>query len=194
MNKQFDSTKFYNSFNITIKALAESERITKDALRSLSRECLMLLHYESKNQGDISPVNKIISVVTPMNRKTFILFMQEFSGFRFDEKLGEFSKKDKQLYEEKCKKACNMLDDPHFNLWTWAELHVNVEKKKFKLDTIGRDIVKALSEEDEEGNAVYTKADILKAVIAAKDKEGNSMITMDDFIDFLQAMDVVDVA
>lgn len=185
--KHFNSTAFYNGFNITIKALKESERITKDALRSLSRECLMLVHYESKNQGDISPINQVASVLTPINKKTWILFMQEFTGFHYDEKLGEFTKKDKKAYDNKSAKAIEMLDDGHFNLWSWAELNVKVEKKVFKLDTLGKDVKRALEEEDAEGNAMYSKADVIKTIM-------ENGISADDLIELLQAMDIVDVA
>lgn len=184
--KKFDAVSFFNSFNITIKALAESERITKDALRSLSRECLMLVHYESNKQGDISPINQVLSVLTPMNRKTWVLFMQEFTGFHFDEKEQAFTRKDKRLYDDKCKAACDLLDDPHQNIWTWAERNIKVEKKAFKLETLGKDVKKALEAEDEEGNLLYSKADILRTVL-----EGG--ITPDDLIDLLKAMDIVEV-
>jgi len=185
--KKFDAVSFLNSFNITIKALAESERITKDALRSLSRECLMLVHYESNKQGDISPINQVLSVLTPMNRKTWILFMQEFTGFHFDEKEQAFTKKDKRLYNDKCKAACELLDDPHQNIWTWAERNIKVEKKTFKLETLGKDVKRALEAEDDEGNLLYSKADVLRTVL-----EGG--ITPDDLIELLQAMNVVDIA
>ena len=184
--KQFNSAAFYSSFEIQYRALKEAERITKDALRSLSRECLMLIHYESKNQGDISPVNRLLGILTPMNKKTFILFMQEFSGFHFDEKLGEFTKKDKSVYQAKCDKACECLEDGHFNLWSWAELNVKVEKKAFKLETLAKDIDRALNEEDADGKALYSKADILRTIMSAG-------ISSDDLIDILQAMDIVDV-
>lgn len=184
--KKFDAVSFFNSFNITIKALAESERITKDALRSLSRECLMLVHYESNKQGDISPINQVLSVLTPMNRKTWVLFMQEFTGFHFNEKEQAFTRKDKRLYDDKCKAACDLLDDPHQNIWTWAERNIKVEKKAFKLETLGKDVKKALEAEDDEGNLLYSKADILRTVL-----EGG--ITPDDVIDLLKAMDIVEV-
>lgn len=184
--KQFNATAFYNSFNITIRALQESERITKDALRSLSRECLMLVHYESNKQGDISPINQVLNVLTPVNRKTWILFMQEFTGFHFDEKQQAFTKKDKRLYEDKCNAACSMLDDPLFNLWSWADMHIKVEKKVFKLETLGKDVKRALEAQDDEGNLLYSKADVIRTVL-----EGG--LTPDDLIEMLQAMDVVDV-
>lgn len=184
--KKFDAAAFYNSFNITIKVLAESERITKDALRSLSRECLMLLHYESNKQGDITPVNQVLKVLTPVNKKAWLLFMQEFTGFVYSEKEDVFIRKDKKLYDEKCKAACDLLDDLHQNIWTWAERNIKMEKKAFKLETLGKDVKKALEATDEEGNALYTKADVLRTVL-------ENGIDADDLIAMLQAMDVVEV-
>lgn len=184
--KKFDAAAFFNSFNITIKVLAESERITKDALRSLSRECLMLLHYESNKQGDISPVNQVLKVLTPVNKKAWLLFMQEFAGFIYSEKEDTFTRKDKKLYDEKCKAACDLLDDPHQNIWTWAERNIKMEKKAFKLETLGKDVKRALEAEDEDGNLLYSKADILRTVL----EHG---ITTDDLIEILQKMDVVEV-
>lgn len=184
--KKFDAVSFFNSFNITINALAESERITKDALRSLSRECLMLVHYESNKQGDIGPVNQVLKVLTPVNKKAWVLFMQEFVGFIYSEKDEAFIRKDKKLYDEKCKAACDLLDDPHQNIWTWAERNIKMEKKAFKLETLGKDVKKALEAEDEEGNLLYSKTDILRTVL-----EGG--ITTDDLIAMIKAMDVVEV-
>ena len=78
----FNVNQFFNSFNISIAALKESERVSKDTLRSLSREVLEALHSkEDKTYGDIQYTNKVLDVLSPMNKRTYVLFMQEFSGF-----------------------------------------------------------------------------------------------------------------
>lgn len=166
--KKFNINEFVNSFNIAIKAIAESERITKDGLRWLSRDLLSQLHETEDNprNGDIGFVNQLLHVLTPMNRKTLVLFMQEFSGFKYDEEQSIFTKKIKSQYENTKAKAMEFLDDPLNNLWSWAERNVKVEKKAFKLDTLTKDIKKALDAEDEDGKPLYNKADILKAILA----------------------------
>ncbi len=181
---KFNINTFLNSFNIAIKAIAESERITKDNLRWLSRDLLSQLHETEDNPrcGDIQFVNQLLLVLTPMNRKTLVLFMQEFSGFKYDDKTELFTVKAKSVYAERLAKANEFLDDPHNNLWTWAERNVKVEKKAFKLDTLTKDIGKALKAEDEEGNALYTKADVIGAILAGG-------ITADDLMALLNKVE-----
>jgi hypothetical protein len=184
--KQFNASTFFFNFEIALRAIREAERITKDTLRSLSRELLMQIHYESKLQGDIQPANRLLEVLSPMNRKTFVLFMQEFSGFNFDEETGLFGKKNKKEYDARCKLACESLDDPHFNLWTWAERNVKVEKKRFKLETLSKDVKRALEEEGEDGKPLYSKADVVKTIL-----EGG--LSIDDLILIMQEMGELDI-
>lgn len=166
--QKFNITAFVNGFNITLNALKESERITKDALRSLSRDLLLQLHTIEDNPrcGDIGFTNQVVAVLTPMNRKTMVLFMQEFSGFLYNEKEEQFTKKDKGAYADKFVKAGEFLEDPMNNIWSWAERNVKVEKKMFKLDTLTKDIKKALEAKNDEGMLVYDKADVIKAIMA----------------------------
>jgi len=187
--KKFDAVSFLNSFNITIKALAESERITKDALRSLSRECLMLVHYESNKQGDISPVNQVLKVLTPRNKSAWMFFMQEFTGFHYDKAKEEFTKKDKEKYTEKCLLACEFLEGKDNDLWTWAKANLEERVKSSPIEQVGKSIERALKAEDKDhkGVKLYKPSDILKVVL----EHG---ITTDDIIDLLKAMDVVDIA
>lgn len=188
MAKKFDAVSFYNNFNIVIKALAESERITKDALRSLSRECLMLLHYESNKQGDISPVNQVLSVLTPRNRSTWILFFKEFGGFHFDKTNETFTKKDKKVYDEKFLIACEMLEDAAWDIWVWAKDNIQDKVKRSPLEMLASNVEKALNAKDKEtGVNLYKPSDVIRTVM----EHG---ITADDIIELLQAMDVVDVA
>ncbi len=165
---KFDLVKFLAGYNIAIRALRESERITKDTLRVLSRDLLLQLHVTENNAkcGDISFINEVMSVLTPMNRKTFVLFMQEFTGFFYDEKQECFTKKNKGIYNDKCKLAMEFLDDPMNNIWSWAERNVKVEKKLFKLDTVTKDIERAMKATNDDGEKLYNKADIIRAVLA----------------------------
>lgn len=184
----FNINKFFNDFEISIRALQESERITKDALRSLSRSVLEALHTEGeKTYGDIQYINRLLSVLTPMNRKTCILFFQEFTGFLFNERDQVFSKKDKRkegnslVCQVKQDAAIEALQDPLFNVWTWAERNVKIEKKAFRIDTLSKDIKKAMDAQDDEGNALYSKADIVKAILAGG-------LDVADLVDIMEEM------
>lgn len=183
----FNVQKFFNDFEISIRALQESERITKDALRALSRSVLEALHTKDvKTYGDIQYTNRLLGVLSPMNKRTFVLFMQEFSGFLFKEDEQVFSKKDKRkddagvmACDAKRDNALEHLLDPHFNLWTWAERNVKVEKKTFRLDTLSKDVKKAMDAKDEEGNALYSKADIIKAILSGGIDAADLLAIMD---------------
>ena len=182
--KKFNVNEFVNGFNITIKALAESERITKDALRSLSRDLLCQLHTIEDNprNGDIGFTNQVLAVLTPVNKKVFTLFMVEFSGFKFNEEIQQFEKKDRAKYNDVFTKAGEFLEDPLNNLWTWAERNVKVEKKAFKLDTLAKDVKRALAQENDAGELMYSKADIIKAVLSGG-------ITSEELLDLLAAIE-----
>jgi hypothetical protein len=124
MNKQFNKEKFEAAFTVAVTALAVSEKATKDILRICSRDVLEA-HHATEN---IQYCNDLIAVLSPINRKTAVLFFQEFSGFHYETASMRFTKKDKKSYEQKYAASSDRLKDPHFNLWSWAETSVKVEK------------------------------------------------------------------
>lgn len=181
--KVFNADKFFAGFEISLRAIREAERVTKDALRSLSRELLEQIHYESKIQGDIQPLNRLLEVLTPMNKKALVLFMQEFSGFKYDEDKGVFGKKNKAIYEQCLAASIESLEDPHFNLWTWAERNIKMEAKPFQLDKVTKFMQQSIKKAAEEG---IGKADLIKAVMAGG-------ISVDEIVAVLESMGEVEV-
>ncbi len=163
---QFNVEQFLDRFNVGIRAFRESERISKEFLSWASRDLLCQLHITEGNAkaGDISFVNETLKACTPMNRKVFIMFMQEFAGFIYVEKDEQFTKKDKGSYNDKLAKAMEALEDPHFNIWTWADRNVKMEKKAFKLETLTKDVKKALAAKDDDGASLYNQADVVRAL------------------------------
>jgi hypothetical protein len=125
MKAGFNRAGFETSFNKSLRKLGAAERVTKELLRSLSREVLEA-HHATENVGYI---NTLISTLTPMNRKTAILFFKEFSGFKWSDDTLTFASKDKKRYEGKCAMSDKFLEDPNNNIWSWAERHIDVEKK-----------------------------------------------------------------
>ena len=124
----FDKNQFDAAYKANVEKLASSEKITKDLLRSMSRDVLEAHHAT----GDVAYINGIIAVLSPMNKKVCILFFKEFSGHTCNED-GVFGKKDKKRYDEAHKKSFDGLEDPHFNVFSWAERNVEVERKPFTL-------------------------------------------------------------
>ena len=155
---QFSMEAFAAGFEKNLKALQKAEKITKDLLRDMSRDVLNAVHVTQ----DSGVINKLIAVLTPVNRKVAILFYKEFSGFNWDDEEVSFGKKNKKKYEDIKAKALLALTNPHFNIWTWAERNVDIEKKPLKLADITKFVEKTLKRANEEGIA---QADVIKAII-----------------------------
>lgn len=125
MRQGFNVGGFEATYKKALRRLGTAEKITKEVLRDLSRSVLEA-HHATEN---ITYINGLISVLTPMNRKTAILFFKEFSGFKWNNEALSFEKKDKKQYASKQEASDKALADPHFNIWSWAERNVEVEKK-----------------------------------------------------------------
>lgn len=113
-----------------IDALKASEKITKAELSAVSREVLMYV----PDSDDIDVVNRLINVLTPMNRRVAILFFRHFLPWEVEEQNGEFSRFGKKLTKDKAVKRRlvlieEFLEDEGNNIWTWAATEVQVEYK-----------------------------------------------------------------
>ncbi|KWH03715.1 hypothetical protein WT58_24085 [Burkholderia territorii] len=169
----FDRNAFTASFEATLTTLAGAEKITKDTLRTLSRDLLFI----TQESQDIGYINRTLEVLTPMNRKTAVLFFKEFSGFLFGEDTNKFYKKDKKRYEDIVAKATEFLADPHNNIWTWAERNVDVQVKPFDLSKVTAFAKQALNKAEKEGmsqvqvlEAFFAGGVTMDAVMALMDK------------------------
>lgn len=154
----FDKNAFDISFPKDLATLGKSEKVTKELLRDLSRNVLAV-HHQTQ---DVSYINKLIAVLTPMNRKVATLFFAEFSGFRQTE--GVFVKKDKANYDKAAEAAIVFLDDPMNNIWSWAEREVQVEKKEFDIKQVTAAVERFNKKATDNG---LTQADVLRAILAA---------------------------
>ena len=153
----FDKNQFDDAYKANVERLAASEKITKDLLRSMSRDVLRA-HHET---GDVAYINGIIAVLSPMNKKVTILFFKEFSGHTCED--GTFGKKNKKRYEEARKKSFDQLEDPLFNVFSWADRHVEVEKKPFTLGKLQQQMGSLVKKAEE--NKI-SHADIIRALFA----------------------------
>ena len=156
----FDKNTFERSFNASLEKIQASEAITKRELITVSRTVLEAWHAT----GNVVYVNRLIKSVTPVNKKALIVYAKHFGGFSFDEVLGEFTHKSKKRYETAHKLAMEFLVDPHNNLWSWAERHIELTKKPFSIENVEKFIKSALNKGAGVG---LSQVDILKAVFAA---------------------------
>lgn len=155
----FDKNQFDQSYKANIEMLAASEKITKDLMRSMSREILEAHHAT----GDVAYINGIIAVLSPMNKKVCILFFKEFSGHLYSEETKSFGKKDKKRYDDVKKKSFDRLEDPNFNVFSWADMHVEIEKKPFTLGKLQQQMGSLIKKA--EGEKI-PHAEIIRAVLA----------------------------
>lgn len=126
---------FNESFNRSLKALKRSEFVTKEELKGLSRSLLGALHNGPEGLlGDIGYINRLMGVLTPMNKQACREYFKHFSGFVFSEETYTFVKKHGKMYEATKVLANEFLAEPHNNLWTWAERNIEVKVKEFSLD------------------------------------------------------------
>lgn len=164
----FNREQFAEQFAAAIDALLQSEQVTKRELRDLSRSVLVATH----ETGDIQYVNRILQVVTPVNRKVCIVFFRHFVGFSFDNKLGMFTKKSKKRYAKALADYVEFIAEPTNNIWTWAERNIEVEQKPMDVEKLGK-LAKSIMTRAAE--ASLTHGDVLRAFIKAG-------VTADDVI------------
>lgn len=172
-----------DTINQAIVTLHESERVTKETLRQLSRDVL----FQLMEDGDIRYTNKITEVLTPVNKRAWMEFMKEFSGFQFDEDNSAFTKKDKSLvkreneefqrWQIKQAAAQEALVDPAWSIWVWADQNLKIEASEFTLEKITKGMQSFMKKADKNG---FKQSDVIKAVIAAGLDMDTLMAVMDE--------------
>jgi hypothetical protein len=155
--EKFNKGQFEAQFVKALQAIAGAERVTKEELKTLSRNILIAWH----ETGNCEYANKLLAVLTPVNKKVFVAFGKHFAGFSHDDVLGVFTKKSKKRYEKAHADYVEFMADPHNNIWTWAERHIEVTHKPFDVDGVAKYITKALKQAQGVG---LSQVDVLKAV------------------------------
>lgn len=158
--KKYDRAAFLEAFAVSLDAIAQAETVTKRELMGLSRSILEFVH----ETGDIGPVNQLLAVLTPVNKRVCKLFFVHFTGFHFDDVSMLFVKKSKKRYADALVSAREFLADPHNNIWTWAARHVEVEAKPFTADKVKAYMVKALKDAQAAG---MSELDVFRGVFKA---------------------------
>lgn len=177
--KKFDLVAFQAQFNVSLYNLTGAEKITRSELMSLSRSVLVALH----EVEDIGYVNRILEVLTPVNKKVAIEYFRAWTGFRFDDKSKTFIKKDKKRYDEIKQECIKFLDDPLNNIWSWAERNIDIEPKEFDSARLKKSAESLLKKAENNG---FKKSDVLKAMM-------ESGITLDELVEFMSTIEGVDL-
>ena len=154
----FNRESFLSNFAVSIEALCQSESVTKRELMHLSRSCLEYTY----DTGDNGVINRLILVLTPVNRKVVCEYFKEFSGLVFDDAASRFKGKSKKNWDKVMAAGVEFLADPHNNVWTWAERNIEVTKKDFDLEQVTKAFERFVKKAKAEN---LTQKDVLKAVL-----------------------------
>lgn len=173
MSALFNKANFERNFSEALERIGKAESVTKNELKTVSRTMLEAWHIT----GNVHYINRLLKVVTPVNKKALIVFSKHFGGFSYDEVLGEFTHKSKKRYDTAHKLALEFLADPHNNLWTWAERHIEVQQKPFSIENVEKFIKSAMNKGAGVG---LSQVDILKAVFKAGIEPSCIMQVMDE--------------
>lgn len=156
----FDKKAFDVQFDNAIDTLTTSEKTTKQILRDLSRTVLEVLFFTE----DIGYVNRTIQSLSPVNKRVAIEYFKAFSGFTFNKEANAFGKKNKKQFEEIKATALEFLTDPHNNIWTWAEVNVEIAAKPFDIHAVSKYFSNAIKKAEKAG---YSDVDVLAQVFAS---------------------------
>jgi hypothetical protein len=159
-----------------INRLAKAETITKAALGELSRS---VLQYHSDQGHDVGVVNRLISVLSPVNARAAKLFFQAMLPYSFDSETGTFGKlvKKEAIRDGRYYAMAEFLKDEKNTIWTWQEGNIDMAKKPVNyVANVTKAIEVAIKHE-------VDKAALIKAVM-------DGGVTADDLINILSQMEV----
>lgn len=171
--------------NTKIESIENAEKITKVVLSELSREILEYICLDTadgKASEDSQVANRLVAVLTPVNKKVAIEFFTKILPFHVtrDEEgaFVSFGKKDKKAWEKKVDYIKEFLADPHQNIWTWADRNIEIVAKPMDFAKLNQ-AMGQLVKKAEKANLGHSN--IVRALLA-------NGITTDDILATLKAM------
>lgn len=167
--------KLHNVVYARLDTIANAEKITRVELAALSREALTYV----VETHDIDLVNRLIGVLTPMNRKTAILYFSHFLPWNVEHKDDAFSRFGKMMEQSKkvkkrLKSIADFLSDESNDIWTWAEANIEVEQRQVNVaDMLSSALEKAINgvDTDKTHGDPMSKAEIMGVIMQQIDAE-----------------------
>lgn len=177
-------SNLHNIVYARLDAIASAEKITRVELAALSREALTYV----TETHDIDLINRLIGVLTPVNRKVSILYFRHFLPWEVEENnKGEFERFGKMLKKDKAVKRkmdliAEWLAEEGNTIWVWQNDNVDLTKKKDFAGTIKKAVEKALKGDEKSGTEPLSRHEIMMAVMLGG-------FTMDDMLEALTDAD-----
>lgn len=158
--------RLHNVVLARLEAIASAEKITRAELAALSRE---LLIYVPDTQ-DIGIVNRLLGVLTPVNKRAAILYFGHFLPWEkendADGNFARFGKK--MLGEKKIKRKeqaiADWLGDESNTIWTWADDNIQMDKKKDFKGGIIRAVKQALAGDEKTDTPALDPMEVMQAI------------------------------
>lgn len=147
------------SINTKIATLANAEKITKATLAELSRDLLDYVLVQGFH--DIAAVNRLLDVLTPMNKQTARLFFLHFLPHKWNDDTNSFGGLDKKAKDKKLELTGQFLANVDNTIWTWAAENVKIEAKE--VDYLGK-VTQSIQKAIEKGQV--SQLELVKAVLA----------------------------
>jgi len=164
------------SINTKIVELAKAEKITKKVLSELSRD--MLEYIVIDESWDSDAINRLLGVLTPMNKLTATHYFTAFTPFVVDEK-GVFggmpsAKKAKAKAKLESTTECTkFLVNEDADIWSWAADNLKIEPKEVDWAKRVTSAVTSAMNEEKGGMGIAEVMDaVLDAGISVEDLQG----------------------
>lgn len=148
-------------FNEKIATLRNAEGTVKTVLNELALDAIVYAH----ETGDIQRFNRLMLVVTSMNRKALIAFGQAFTGHAFNQESMSFGKKlPKDAHEGKVEAFAAFIAAGE-SFWSYTK-ELKVEASAFNMEKLIKAVGNTAKKLDKtEG---MSRADMVHAMLASE--------------------------
>lgn len=157
--------RLHNAVYAAFEEVKNAEKVTKAKLRELSRDLLVYV----PESDDIDIVNRLIGVLTPVNRRVSILYFAHFLPWEQEKdadgnflRFGKRMKGEKKLKRKQEAITAWLADDAN-DIWTWSDDNVEVKKKDF-MATVSKAIEKALKGDEKSDTPPLTQDQLMAAI------------------------------
>lgn len=148
-----------------IEEIAAAEKITRKVLGAISRDLLIYV----PDSHDIDSVNRLLGVLTPMNKQAAIYYFGHFLPWEQEKdandnfiRFGKMIQGDKKV-NKKLAAITEWLSDQKNNIWVWSKANLEIKPKNFGM-LISKAIQKALKGDEESNSPPLSRDQILDAV------------------------------
>tara|TARA_Y100001973_G_C5170998_1_gene319069 strand:+ start:923 stop:1531 length:609 start_codon:yes stop_codon:yes gene_type:complete len=166
----------------TIGKVAQAEKITKEGLRTLSRD---ILSYVLETE-DVRPVNTLLGqdgdgkfILTPINHRIAVQYFHHFIAFSSNwddvkdyaiKGKGQrvalaFNKKSKKRWDKCAAEIAAWLEDEANDIWSWSN---NVKMDAKPVD-YAKEIQKAITKAMDEDKGGFSMQDVVNAMIGVEE-------------------------